>query len=213
MTIHYIQCHLFESALAEHGIAGKTDYDHKNGINYINKIPFDIKYPLSYIENIQKLSREKFYKYSFAGTMNKQSGRDNLLEKFQRADSKIISSNNGRNPDTKYKFDVDYYQLISNSEFGLCPNHAGGEWYVHDNAWTYRFMETVFCRAIPIVFRKTPLGKNFVKDIEYVWDDDNHKIANYDKIVEDNYNKALRYWTLQPDEITAIQQNPASGTN
>jgi hypothetical protein len=59
-----------------------------------------------------------------------------------------------------------------------------------------------------VVFQDTWLGKRFVQDIQYVWDTDvPHMVDDYENIVEENYTKALRYWTLQPDEIEKINAN------
>jgi hypothetical protein len=57
-----------------------------------------------------------------------------------------------------------------------------------------------------VVFCDTKLGEKFVRDIYYVRDTDApYQIDDYQSVVEENYVKALRYWTLQPEEIEAIR--------
>jgi hypothetical protein len=95
------------------------------------------------------------------------------------------------------------FKIMSNSKFGLCPGHPAMP--KHPNRWTYRLIESAFCRAIPVMFKETVYGGSFVRDIFYVWDDAQPElINNYDAIVEENYTKAVKYWTLQPEEIEVI---------
>jgi hypothetical protein len=76
----------------------------------------------------------------------------------------------------------------------------------HPNRWTYRFIESAFCHAIPVMFAETVYGDGFIKDIFYVWDHDQPTSEHLDiaKITQENFNKAVTYWTLQPDEIDRI---------
>lgn len=57
----------------------------------------------------------------------------------------IWSSNRGRKFPIK-AWDEEYYKVLSNSEFVLCPNG--------DFIWTYRFYEAILCGAIPIIESK-----------------------------------------------------------
>ena len=198
-----LQEYLFKSALDEQGIQIKFDIDHKNGYNIINGIKFGIKYPKSYLNQIDQLNRNKLYDYCFVGSWTDNKGRKEILEKYQSLNSKMYHSSNGRNASTKYQFDSAYYQIMSNSKFGLCPGHPAMP--KHPNRWTYRFIESAFCRAIPVMFKETIYGESFVRDIFYVWDDAQPElINNYNTIVEENYTKAVKYWTLQPEEIEVI---------
>lgn len=199
-----LQKYLFKSALEEHGIKTEFDIDHKNGWNIINSIKFGIKYPKSYLNQIDQLDKNKLYDYCFVGSWTDNKGRKEILDKYHELNSKMHHSSNGRDPKTKYQFDTDYYQIMSNSKFGLCPGHPAMP--KHPNRWTYRFIESAFCRAIPVMFKETVYGESFVQDISYVWDDDQPEIIdNYNVVVEENYNKAVKYWTLQPEEIAMIK--------
>lgn len=98
--------------------------------------------------------------------------RMNLLEPFkERNDTSIIASNDGRVQRNKNRFNENYFLGLANSKFGLCPhqlNWPGDK----SKLWTYRFIECCFTKTIPILFRKTPLGEDFIKDFIYFWDDD-----------------------------------------
>jgi hypothetical protein len=196
MKPELLQSYLFKQALTEIEIESSFKIDHRQGFNYLLDKQYDIKYPKFYIDQINLLSKEKLYDYCFIGFIG-NLGRNELLKKFISNKSVIKKSDKGRKLETKYNFDLDYYQTISNTKFSLCPNHIG-DWYLHDRAWTYRYIESLFCKTIPIVFRKTPLGNNFLKDTIFLWDDENHKISNsdYDEIVEKNYQLSLKYWTF-----------------
>jgi hypothetical protein len=57
------------------------------------------------------------------------------------------------------------------------------------------------------MFTETVYGDSFIKDIFYVWDHDQPVTdqIDLDKIAQENFVKAVTYWTLQPDEIDRIQ--------
>jgi hypothetical protein len=195
-------------ALAEQGITNANiEIDHIRGKTFVKGIEFGIKYPLEYVENINKLSKEKIYDYCFLGKFGKERGE--LLEPFMTEKSKIEDNRKGRDTKVKFNFDTDYFQTISNTKYSLCPNQGSTEKYNHDYGWTYRLIETVLCKSIPIAFRATPYGTKFIKDIEFLWDDDVHNLSDkqYSSIVESNYRKGLEYWTLHTDEIEKIRFN------
>jgi hypothetical protein len=199
-----LQEYLFKSALKEHGINKDFEIDHRNGWNIIQGKKFGIKYPMSYIDQIKQLSHEKIYDYCFIGSWTDNKGRKEILEKYQQLNSLMYHSSNGRDPKVKYQFDREYYQAMCQSKFGLCPGHPAMP--KHPNRWTYRFIESAFCRAIPVMFQETVYGADFVRDIFYVWDDElpGKNIDRYDDVIEQNYIKALKYWTFQPEEIQSI---------
>lgn len=192
-----LQLYFFKESIKELGFDNKNiSIDHKQGYNYYNSKQYDIKYPKNYIDRINSLSKDKKFDYCFIGSIGKL-GRKELLKQFETNKSIIKDSHKGRDTDTKYIFDTDYYQTICKSKFSLCPNHIGA-WYVHDRAWTYRYIESLFCKSIPIVFRETPLGYKFLKDTFFLWNNQSHDLLDdeYLKIVEDNYQKSIKYWTF-----------------
>jgi hypothetical protein len=65
----------------------------------------------------------------------------------------IWSSNRGR-VFPKKSWDEDYYRILSNSKFVLCPSG--------DYTWTYRFFESILCGAIPVVEKKCDAYEGFI---------------------------------------------------
>lgn len=205
-----MQYQLLDLALKEEGLSNYSiNINHKTGFSIVNGIEVSLKYPKSYIKKISKLDHSSKYTYVFKGglTFNRSSvNRSDILSKYmENADNLIIGTNIGIKRTDKTEFDFNYYQLLCNSKFSLCPNWSGPQWD-HEHSWTYRFIESCFAKSIPIVFRIQPLGKVFTKDIFFFWDDDNHIVNDYNDIVEDNYKKAINYWTLTPKEIQDIRE-------
>jgi len=203
-----LQIFFMTKALAEHNITdAQIEIDHIYGKTYVNGLEFGIKYPLEYVGNIDKLSKKKIYKYCFLGKFGKERG--DLLSPFIGHESKIENNRKGRDNKTKFMFDTEYFQTISSTQYSLCPNQGSTEKYKHEYGWTYRLIETVLCKSVPVAFRATPYGQKFIRDIEFLWDNETHKLSDtdYNRIVEKNYEKGLQYWTLQPQEINQIRSN------
>lgn len=167
---------LLRSALTEIFINPKflkIHCDHLNGINLVNDLELGIKYPSSFLYRAHSLvPQKKKLNFYFNGNMDIDGKRMNLLEPFkERNDTSIIASNDGRVQRNKNRFNENYFLGLANSKFGLCPhqlNWPGDK----SKLWTYRFIECCFTKTIPILFRKTPLGEDFIKDFIYFWDDD-----------------------------------------
>jgi len=201
-----LQIFFMKKALEEHGIIdSEIDIDHINGLTFVNGVQLGIKYPLEYINNINNLNKDKIYDYCFLGKFGKERGK--LLEPFVGENSIIENNRKGRDQNTKFLFDTDYFQTISNTQYSLCPNQGSTEKYKHENGWTYRLIETVLCKSVPIAFRVTPYGKNFIRDIKFLWDDEAHDLSKdeYKKITQENYEKGVEYWTLQDNEIKMLK--------
>jgi hypothetical protein len=64
----------------------------------------------------------------------------------------IWSSNRGRVFPQK-SWDEDYYKILSNSKFVLCPSG--------DYIWSYRFFESILCGAIPVVEKSCAVYEEF----------------------------------------------------
>mgnify|MGYP001799678503 FL=1 len=62
------------------------------------------------------------------------------------------SSNRGRLFPVK-AWDEEYFRLLANSQFVLCPSG--------DYIWTYRFFESIMCGAIPIIEKSCPAYEGF----------------------------------------------------
>jgi len=92
------------------------------------------------------------------------------------------SSNRGRVFPVK-AWDEEYFRLLADSQFVLCPS---GEYI-----WTYRFFESIMCGAIPIIEKSCPAYEGF----RYFTMDDS--ISSLDWSEEDiNYNFQLCFERL-----------------
>ncbi len=109
---------------------------------------------------------------------------------IKKIDDLIIwSSTRGRQFPLK-SWDENYYSIMANSEFVLCPSG--------DFIWTYRFFEAILCGAIPIVeeaceaytgFRFRSMSEDAKK---FVWKADD---AEY------NYNLCISRITIPLEEL------------
>ena len=204
-----LQFRLLKQAIQEEGIDfnaidTNTKINHQKGYVEFDNIRIGLKYPKSYIEQINVISKQKKYDFCFIGHFE-DKGRQQLLEKYRSKNSFIKNSFYGRDPKVKYNFDTTYYSVICSTKYGLVPNH-NGTWYDHDYAWSYRFIECIFAKALPIIFKETKLGKHFLKDYHYIWDDEFNLLEQetYNNFVEQNYAMALKDFLLQPEEINAL---------
>lgn len=108
------------------------------------------------------------------------------------------------------KFNYNYFQPFAKAKFGLCPHQADWEGDL-DYMWTYRFIESCFVEAIPILFQGAPLGKNFIHGFNYYWDYEalngsfNPHDPTYDKeIAKSNRFLAERIFCLTEEECKLI---------
>lgn len=189
--------------------------DHILGLNYVNGIQLSIKYPDSFYYKAKSLIPDKKgINYFFNGNMSESGKRQEMLNPFKNLyGSEIVSSNEGRIQRNKDKFNEEYFRSFANAKFGLCPNQA--DWDGDkESMWTYRFIESCFVEAIPIIFINAPLGKKFTKDIIYYTDyeiiskekftDLNNPIYN-ENIAKKNSELAKKYYCLTDEECELLR--------
>jgi hypothetical protein len=202
----YLQEWFLRTALAEAGVDHSLlaiRVDHMRGINYIGANALPLKYPASFLERTAAIPIARKHRYVFAGNMGPAGGRKPILEKFTGKDAIIIDSNTGRDPQKKYGFDESYYQLLRSGYFALCPNQQ--DWPgPPEYAWTYRFVEACFACAVPICFRKAPLGERFLSGYEYLWDDEEHTTDGYEAMLGRNYSVCRQRHFLSKSELDII---------
>ena len=155
------------------------------------------------------ISRTKDYDFFFNGNTDESGNRQFLLDPFKKLpNSLIISSNDGRKLKNKSKFNEDYFIDFANSKFGLCPHQM--DWNgSFENMWTYRFIESCFVGAIPILFKETPLGIKFIDKFHFEWDDDIMKkdFFFYDiNMANKNLKLAKSKFCFTYDEIQSIKE-------
>lgn len=189
--------------------------DHILGINFVNGIELTIKYPDSFYYKAKNIiPNEKEINYFFNGNMSINGKREEMLKPFKNLkNSIIVSSNEGRIQKNKDKFNYSYFNSFAEAKFGLCPHQADWEGDT-ESMWTYRFIESCFVEAIPIIFVDAPLGKKFTKEIVYYTDYDilNKKIFSdiNNPIYDHNiaiYNRELtkKYFCLTDKECDLIR--------
>lgn len=100
---------------------------------------------------ITKKNQDTFFELAQAKLLNLLGIRQNNV-KTKIGDLFLWSSIRGREFPIK-SWDREYYKVLSDSEFVLCPNG--------DYIWTYRFFESVLCGAIPVVESDCKLYKGF----------------------------------------------------
>jgi len=201
-----LQRRLLELALEEVGLHSqklKITIDHINGRANVSGVEVGIVYPRQFFANAVNLPGEKMRDYYFNGAMPESGGRKQMLQPYvDRAESLIVSSIEGRNNRKKGQFNTDYYSGLRASRFTLCPHQA--DWPgPKETMWTYRFVEACIAKSIPIVFRETPLGDQFVNGFHFLWDDKEPHV--YDEALAiKNRRLALERFTLSAEQHSAI---------
>lgn len=111
-------------------------------------------------------------------------------EKIYKCEEVIFwSSERGRTFPTK-SWDEEYFKLLANSEFVLCPNG--------DYVWSYRFFEAIMCGAIPVIENYSSAYEGFYFKtleepvIEMKW---SKKQAEY------NFNLCRQHLTISMNEL------------
>jgi hypothetical protein len=99
------------------------------------------------------------------------------------------SSDRGRKFPLK-AWDAEYYKMLSNSQFVLCPNG--------DFIWTYRFFEAAMCGAIPIIESYCPAyeGFNF-----FTMNDPADKLKWSQDAAEYNFKLCVERFTISLDVL------------
>lgn len=113
------------------------------------------------------------------------------ITKRKYKDIVFWSSKRGRKFPIK-SWDDEYFKLLANSEFVLCPNG--------DYIWTYRFFESIMCGAIPIIEDYCSLYDGFrFKTIE----EPIQKMKWSQEDAEHNYNLCQSRLTIPMDILQA----------
>ena len=151
--------------------------DHLNGCNYINGQRVPVTFPLYLKSYISNLNKDKRLNYFYMGTI---TGTKNWIKKFMKLTNIIIKESRRGRTKKKYEIDENYYQLMSEAKFTLCPT----EWSNRKTSWTYRFFEAIMSLSIPILENNS--NDIYMKDYFYYFEDDEH-IYCKEKALE-NYN-------------------------
>ena len=193
---------MLKNALIEEGIDPKQckiEIDHDRGYSYVNDVKLPIIFPRSYVSFAERChipTTHKKYKFYFNGNPGKRNARAELMEKFvNQKKSRLIFNNDGRLVENKEVPNAIYLEEMADSFFALCPHQPGwrGDW---ESLWTYRYIEALLLKTMPVQFRETPLAKTFTEESIFKWDDDSFDSIPTHKELDHNYKFALRKFTL-----------------
>lgn len=184
--------------------------DHALGTNYVNEIEIGIKYPDSFYNNCSQLiPEEKNLDYYFNGEMHDSGLRKIMLAPYiQREKSIIIESNDGRIIDNKDKFNYEYFAGLADAKFGLCPGQADIN-HPASHLWGYRFIESCFVGAIPVLFVIAPLSYRFTNGFYIYWHTKDSDINNFvyqKEYAEFNRELAKERFLLTDEECDKIRK-------
>tara|TARA_R100000306_G_scaffold43425_2_gene41853 strand:- start:2291 stop:3118 length:828 start_codon:yes stop_codon:yes gene_type:complete len=145
---------------------GSINYKRKKRIEHWLTSNFNKKYTLSNESTLYKKTLRKLKYYLRLDYTSKKNYGDLLL----------WSSSKGRKFPIK-AWDSDYFNILLNSKFVLCPSG--------DFIWTYRFFEAILCGSIPIIEEYCDAYSGFRF---FYMDDDIKKIRWDEKDALFNYN-------------------------
>lgn len=175
-----LQEYFFTTALEEVRLPNeKFEIDHYHGRCWSPETDWiPLVFPEKIIGYVDQLSKEKTQDYFFRGFVSSNRDWLNRYPGFE-------SSEYGRNKETKYQIDENYYRTLSATRFGLAP--------IGDCPWSYRFFEAVMCHSLPV------LGKDdqdiFAEEYSYLRDGEDH---NYDAdVCAENYQTFLKNHSLR----------------
>ena len=199
---------MLKKALLEEGINPNTceiEINHDLGYSYINNIKVPIIFPRSHFEFAEKChtSNKKFMFY-FNGHAGKGNTRANLMKKFlDRDDSKVIFNNDGRIIENKGTPNPVYFNEMAASHFSLSPHQPNWRGDL-EALWTYRYIESLMLKSMPVQFRETPLTETFTEESIFRWDDDDFIKLPTQKELDKNYEFAKRKFRLSKKYIKSF---------
>lgn len=194
------QAIMLKKAFVEEGIDPnnyKIEIDHDAGFNYINGVKLPIIFPRSHFDFAKDChTTDKKFMFYFNGNSGKGNAREKLLKKFiERSDSKIIFNNDGRVKKNKGTPNSIYFHEMARTHFSLSPHQP--DWRGDSAAlWTYRYIECLMLKTMPVQFKETPLTKTFTEESLFRWDDDDFDILPTQKELDKNYKFAVRKFSL-----------------
>lgn len=202
---------MLQKALVEEGINPdecKIEINHDLGFSYVNDIKVPIIFPKNHFDYAKQChTSDKKYMFYFNGNAGKGNAREHLMKDFlDRKDSKIVFSDDGRIIENKDKANPVYFKEMAESHFSLCPHQPNwrGDW---DALWTYRYIECLMLKTMPVQFKSTPLSLNFTENSLFRWDDDNFDTFATTEELEFNFNFAVSKFSLSKKQVKQIKKN------
>lgn len=202
---------LLKEALREYDIDPKNcriQINHDLGFSIVNTIKLPIIFPKSFFESAKKYhDLDKKFMFYFNGNPGKNNNRKDLLKDFiDRDDSKIVFTNDGRIVENKGKVNEEYFSEMAQSHYSLAPHQPNWKGDV-DALWTYRYIECLMLKTIPVQFKSTPLSPKFTAGTIYKWNDETFDKLPSAQDLEQNYNNAKLRFSLSKKQIKEIRRN------
>lgn len=199
---------MLKKALVEEGIDLRNcqiEVNHDLGFSIVNGVTVPIIFPKSHFEFAKKCHTvQKKYMFYFNGNAGKGDARAHLMRDFLiKPASKIIFNDEGRVVENKGQPNPTYFKEMASSQFSLCPHQPKwrGNW---DALWTYRYIEALMLKTMPVQFKETPLSKHFIADSIFRWDDDSFETLPTEKELAFNFNLAEKNFSLSTQLIKQI---------
>ena len=191
---------MLKKALLEEGIDPNNCeivIDHDPGYSYVNSVKLPIIFPRSHFEFAEQChTNKKKYMFYFNGNAGKGKTRVELMSKFiDRDDSKIIFNNDGRVIENKGMPNPVYFKEMAQTHFSLVPHQPNWRGDL-EALWTYRYIEALMLKTMPIQFRETPLTKTFTEDSLFRWDDDKFDVLPTQEELDKNYEFAKNKFSI-----------------
>lgn len=160
---------MFCEALKEVRLNGKVWIDHENCKNYLDGKEFNLIFPLRLLKLIKEnCDFNKKINYNFCG---KLTDKREWVKEYDQMENAVAFTQKGRLLEKGF-FDLDYYQILCNSHFTLCPEG--------DYKWSYRFFEAILCDSIPVI-----------KSADYHSSMDGFKFFTHEEKDQHTYSKAI----------------------
>ena len=191
---------MLKKALAEEGINPencKIEINHDLGYSYVNGIKLPVIFPKSHFEFAEQChTSNKTFMFYFNGNAGKGNTRQKLMHKFlTKENSKITFNNDGRIIENKGIPNPEYFKEMAKSTFSLCPHQPN--WNGDKEAlWTYRYIEALILKTMPVQFKDTPLTKTFTENSMFRWDNDDFINLPTQKELDKNYKFAKNKFSL-----------------
>ena len=158
------------------------DVDHAKPSITLMGNEYSLVFPRRLISKIrEKWPKRRKYRYSFVGLITDR--RKWLLEYKNKANAFVVNSNRGRVFPVKL-FDENYWKILLNTEFTLCPQG--------DHLWTYRVFESIIADSIPVVDVRYPLISQF----EVYKKGSEQNVQWSETLAQQNLNRLIENFTL-----------------
>lgn len=199
---------MLKKALLEEGLdpnSYEIVIDHDLGFSYVNGVKLPIIFPRSHFEYAKQChTTNKQFMFYFNGNAGKGNTREQLMHTFlERNDSKIIFNNEGRVIENKGIPNNVYFNEMAQTHFSLCPHQPN--WRGNPDAlWTYRYIECLMLKTMPVQFKDTPLTKTFTEESLFRWNDNSFDVLPTEKELDLNFKFAVKKFSLTKKVLKKI---------